>query len=155
MPDASMDTTLNALVTAGFGGAGQKCMALSTVVFVGGLTPWYHCFAYLYLYHLVCFRWAMSTDFYLWVLSCIFIQRLIYDRVNSPWHEPYYELYLLVVLNIHLQYVIWLLWVWCTALPLALFSFTFVIYLIIISRRGFQSSKVLFVSFTFHMDHCL
>ncbi|XWS68205.1 hypothetical protein CRYUN_Cryun04dG0071200 [Craigia yunnanensis] len=40
MPDASMDTTLNALVTAGFGGAGQKCMALSTVVFVGGLTPW-------------------------------------------------------------------------------------------------------------------
>ncbi|KAG4209164.1 hypothetical protein ERO13_A03G178200v2 [Gossypium hirsutum] len=40
MPDASMDTTLNALVTAGFGGAGQKRMSLSTVVFVGGLTPW-------------------------------------------------------------------------------------------------------------------
>ncbi|KAK6241267.1 hypothetical protein SCA6_006656 [Theobroma cacao] len=40
MPDASMETTLNALVTAGFGGAGQKCMALSTVVFVGGMTPW-------------------------------------------------------------------------------------------------------------------
>ncbi|XVE49443.1 hypothetical protein DITRI_Ditri01bG0082900 [Diplodiscus trichospermus] len=40
MPDASMDTTLNALVTAGFGGAGQKCMVLSTVVFVGGLAPW-------------------------------------------------------------------------------------------------------------------
>ncbi|XWS63068.1 hypothetical protein CRYUN_Cryun06bG0064900 [Craigia yunnanensis] len=40
MPDAGMDTTLNALVTAGFGGAGQKCLALSTVVFVGGLTSW-------------------------------------------------------------------------------------------------------------------
>ncbi|XP_022727294.1 methylmalonate-semialdehyde dehydrogenase [acylating], mitochondrial-like isoform X3 [Durio zibethinus] len=40
MPDASMDTTLNALVTAGFGGAGQKCMALNTVIFVGGLNPW-------------------------------------------------------------------------------------------------------------------
>ena len=39
MLDASMDTTLNALVTAGFGEAGQKCMALNTVVFVGGLTP--------------------------------------------------------------------------------------------------------------------
>lgn len=42
MPDASVDATLNALVAAGFGGAGQKCMALSTIVFVGGLSPWYH-----------------------------------------------------------------------------------------------------------------
>lgn len=41
MPDASMDATLNTLVAAGFGAAGQKCMALSTVVFVGGLNPWY------------------------------------------------------------------------------------------------------------------
>lgn len=41
MPDASMDATLNALVAAGFGAAGQKRMALSTVVFVGGLNPWY------------------------------------------------------------------------------------------------------------------
>lgn len=41
MPDASMDATLNALVAAGFGAAGQKCMALSTVVFVGSLSPWY------------------------------------------------------------------------------------------------------------------
>nr|AMJ39516.1 aldehyde dehydrogenase 6B2 copy 2 [Bixa orellana] len=40
MPDASMDAALNALVVAGFGGAGQKCMAFSTVVFVGGLAPW-------------------------------------------------------------------------------------------------------------------
>ncbi|KAK8529790.1 hypothetical protein V6N12_060559 [Hibiscus sabdariffa] len=40
MPDACLDTTLNAIVTAGFGGAGQKRMLLSTVIFVGGLTPW-------------------------------------------------------------------------------------------------------------------
>lgn len=41
MPDASMDATLNALVAAGFGAAGQRCMALSTAVFVGGSIPWY------------------------------------------------------------------------------------------------------------------
>ncbi|KAK6916203.1 Aldehyde dehydrogenase domain [Dillenia turbinata] len=40
MPDANMDATLNALVAAGFGAAGQRCMALSTVVFVGGSKPW-------------------------------------------------------------------------------------------------------------------
>ncbi|KAJ9705582.1 hypothetical protein PVL29_003582 [Vitis rotundifolia] len=40
MPDASMDATLNALVSAGFGAAGQRCMALSTVVFVGGSKSW-------------------------------------------------------------------------------------------------------------------
>ncbi|XP_038681678.1 methylmalonate-semialdehyde dehydrogenase [acylating], mitochondrial-like [Tripterygium wilfordii] len=39
MPDASTNTTLNTLVAAGFGG-GRKCMALSTVVVVGSLTPW-------------------------------------------------------------------------------------------------------------------
>ncbi|PON97057.1 Succinylglutamate-semialdehyde dehydrogenase [Trema orientale] len=37
MPDASVDTTLNALVAAGFGDAG---MALSTAIFVGGSMPW-------------------------------------------------------------------------------------------------------------------
>ncbi|KAK9942949.1 hypothetical protein M0R45_008589 [Rubus argutus] len=40
MPDASPDATLNALVAAGFGAAGQRCMALSTVVFVGGSKSW-------------------------------------------------------------------------------------------------------------------
>ncbi|GKV15153.1 hypothetical protein SLEP1_g25955 [Rubroshorea leprosula] len=40
MPDASVDATLNALVTAGFGVAGQKCMAFITIIFVGDLTPW-------------------------------------------------------------------------------------------------------------------
>lgn len=41
MPDASVDATLNALVAAGFGAAGQRCMALSTAVFVGGSKQWY------------------------------------------------------------------------------------------------------------------
>jgi malonate-semialdehyde dehydrogenase (acetylating)/methylmalonate-semialdehyde dehydrogenase len=40
MPDANMDATLNALVAAGFGAAGQRCMALSTVVFVGSSKSW-------------------------------------------------------------------------------------------------------------------
>ncbi|KAJ0966233.1 hypothetical protein J5N97_027371 [Dioscorea zingiberensis] len=40
MPDASADATLNALVAAGFGAAGQRCMALSTAVFVGGSKSW-------------------------------------------------------------------------------------------------------------------
>ncbi|CAK9141673.1 unnamed protein product [Ilex paraguariensis] len=40
MPDASPDATLNALVAAGFGAAGQRCMALSTVVFVGDSKSW-------------------------------------------------------------------------------------------------------------------
>ncbi|KAL4634103.1 hypothetical protein ACB092_04G173600 [Castanea dentata] len=40
MLDANEDATLNALVAAGFGAAGQRCMALSTVVFIGGLKSW-------------------------------------------------------------------------------------------------------------------
>ncbi|KAK7319511.1 hypothetical protein RJT34_04232 [Clitoria ternatea] len=40
MPDANVDATINALVAAGFGAAGQRCMALSTVIFVGGSKPW-------------------------------------------------------------------------------------------------------------------
>ena len=40
MPDANVDATVNALVAAGFSAAGQQCMALSTVVFVGGSKPW-------------------------------------------------------------------------------------------------------------------
>jgi malonate-semialdehyde dehydrogenase (acetylating)/methylmalonate-semialdehyde dehydrogenase len=36
MPDANVDATLMAIVATGFGAAVQRCMALSTVVFVGG-----------------------------------------------------------------------------------------------------------------------
>ncbi|KAF8732044.1 hypothetical protein HU200_016000 [Digitaria exilis] len=42
LPDADRDATLNALIAAGFGAAGQRCMALSTAVFVGGSEPWYN-----------------------------------------------------------------------------------------------------------------
>lgn len=41
MPDANKDATLNALIAAGFGAAGQRCMALSTIVFVGDSASWY------------------------------------------------------------------------------------------------------------------
>ncbi|GKV25071.1 hypothetical protein SLEP1_g34567 [Rubroshorea leprosula] len=40
MPDASMEATLNALVAAGFGAVGQRCMASITAIFVGGSIPW-------------------------------------------------------------------------------------------------------------------
>lgn len=42
LPDADRDATLNALIAAGFGAAGQRCMALSTAVFVGGSESWYN-----------------------------------------------------------------------------------------------------------------
>ena len=40
LPDAEKDSTLNALVAAAFGAAGQRCMALSTVIFVGESEKW-------------------------------------------------------------------------------------------------------------------
>eukprot|EP00878_Enallax_costatus_P000935 GHUV01001065.1.p1 GENE.GHUV01001065.1~~GHUV01001065.1.p1 ORF type:complete len:530 (+),score=115.09 GHUV01001065.1:167-1756(+) len=40
MPDADVDGTVKALVGAGFGAAGQRCMAISAVVFVGGFERW-------------------------------------------------------------------------------------------------------------------
>jgi malonate-semialdehyde dehydrogenase (acetylating)/methylmalonate-semialdehyde dehydrogenase len=40
MPDADKEATLNALLGAGFGAAGQRCMALSTVIFVGESKKW-------------------------------------------------------------------------------------------------------------------
>ncbi|KAI8873631.1 Methylmalonate-semialdehyde dehydrogenase [Ramicandelaber brevisporus] len=40
MPDADKNHTLNALAGAAFGAAGQRCMALSTVVFVGEAREW-------------------------------------------------------------------------------------------------------------------
>ncbi|KAL3527502.1 hypothetical protein ACH5RR_012158 [Cinchona calisaya] len=40
MPDASADATLDAIIAAGFGAAGQRCMTLSTLIFVGGSAPW-------------------------------------------------------------------------------------------------------------------
>lgn len=40
MPDANKNHTLSQLVGAAFGAAGQRCMALSTVVFVGSAKEW-------------------------------------------------------------------------------------------------------------------
>lgn len=57
MPDASMDATLNALVGAGFGAAGQRCMALSTVIFVGGSVMWY----VMFTSYSFCLAWYFAT----------------------------------------------------------------------------------------------
>ncbi len=40
LPDANREQTLNALVGAGFGAAGQRCMATSAVVLVGQAREW-------------------------------------------------------------------------------------------------------------------
>src|ERR1700712_5472134 len=40
LPDANSEQTLNALAGAGFGAAGQRCMATSVVVFVGASKDW-------------------------------------------------------------------------------------------------------------------
>jgi len=40
MPDANKEQTLNQLVGAAFGAAGQRCMALTTAVFVGEAQTW-------------------------------------------------------------------------------------------------------------------
>ncbi|XP_046366163.1 probable methylmalonate-semialdehyde dehydrogenase [acylating], mitochondrial [Haliotis rufescens] len=40
MPDANKESTLTQLVGAAFGAAGQRCMALSTAVFVGEAREW-------------------------------------------------------------------------------------------------------------------
>jgi len=40
MPDADKDKTLDQLVAAAFGAAGQRCMALSAAVFVGESSKW-------------------------------------------------------------------------------------------------------------------
>mmetsp|Transcript_24351 Transcript_24351/g.36537 ORF Transcript_24351/g.36537 Transcript_24351/m.36537 type:complete len:513 (+) Transcript_24351:54-1592(+) len=40
MPDADKEATLNALAGAAFGAAGQRCMALSTAIFVGQAQEW-------------------------------------------------------------------------------------------------------------------
>lgn len=40
LPDADKESALNALIGAGFGAAGQRCMALSVVIFVGAAREW-------------------------------------------------------------------------------------------------------------------
>ncbi|KAF5837385.1 Aldehyde/histidinol dehydrogenase [Dunaliella salina] len=40
LPDADVDSTVKALTGASFGAAGQRCMAISAAVFVGGMDKW-------------------------------------------------------------------------------------------------------------------
>lgn len=40
LPDADKETTLNQMTAAGFGAAGQRCMALSVALFVGESADW-------------------------------------------------------------------------------------------------------------------
>ncbi len=40
MPDANKEHTITQLVGAAFGAAGQRCMALSTAIFVGKTKEW-------------------------------------------------------------------------------------------------------------------
>ncbi|KAJ5948472.1 aldehyde dehydrogenase [Penicillium verhagenii] len=40
LPDSDKDSTLDAIIAAAFGAAGQRCMALSAVVFVGETQSW-------------------------------------------------------------------------------------------------------------------
>lgn len=37
MPDADLDFTVDALISSGYGSAGERCMAISTVIAVGGI----------------------------------------------------------------------------------------------------------------------
>ena len=41
LPDANVDATVAALTGAAFGAAGQRCMAISAAVFVGGMSDEY------------------------------------------------------------------------------------------------------------------
>ena len=40
LPDAHREATVSALTGAAFGAAGQRCMAISAAIFVGGFAPW-------------------------------------------------------------------------------------------------------------------
>jgi acyl-CoA reductase-like NAD-dependent aldehyde dehydrogenase len=40
LPDADVDATVKAIAGAAFGAAGQRCMAISAAVFVGGFERW-------------------------------------------------------------------------------------------------------------------
>lgn len=40
LPDANKNATINAIIGAAFGAAGQRCMALSTLVLVGEAKSW-------------------------------------------------------------------------------------------------------------------
>lgn len=54
MPDAGLDATLDALVPAGFGAAGERCMTSSIAIFVGGSMQWYSLQFSIIIYLIIC-----------------------------------------------------------------------------------------------------
>lgn len=54
MPDAGLDATLDALVPAGFGAAGERCMTSSIAIFVGGSMQWYSLQFSIIIYIIIC-----------------------------------------------------------------------------------------------------
>jgi malonate-semialdehyde dehydrogenase (acetylating)/methylmalonate-semialdehyde dehydrogenase len=50
MPDADKDRTLDQIVGAAFGASGQRCMAISTAVFVGESKNWFALPADIHIY---------------------------------------------------------------------------------------------------------
>lgn len=73
MPDACMGATLDALVAAGFGAAGQRCTALSTVVFVGGSKSWYSPMSFSSVLMHVVIRYAYLFTFFTKYMTSITI----------------------------------------------------------------------------------
>lgn len=51
MPDAEKEDTINALIGACFGASGQRCMALTTIVFVGDVR--YFLLIYNFIYNFI------------------------------------------------------------------------------------------------------
>ncbi|RYR65257.1 hypothetical protein Ahy_A03g011206 isoform E [Arachis hypogaea] len=72
MPDASMDATLDALVSAGFRAAGERSMALNTAIFVGGSMRRYSLyldfFTFFYSFSLC---YSRELHFFLSVISIL------------------------------------------------------------------------------------
>uniref|UniRef100_A0AC34FEL1 Probable methylmalonate-semialdehyde dehydrogenase [acylating], mitochondrial n=1 Tax=Panagrolaimus sp. ES5 TaxID=591445 RepID=A0AC34FEL1_9BILA len=62
MPDAAKDATLNQLVAAAYGAAGQRCMALTACVFVGDSRKWIPDFVEKVKKLQVGAGWNSSTD---------------------------------------------------------------------------------------------
>lgn len=68
MPDANTDTTLTALISAGFGSAVQRSTAISTIIFVGGSKSWY----------------ALHQSFLWWVVVNLW-KNMSYKPLHSFW----------------------------------------------------------------------
>ena len=54
MLDVGLDATLDALVSVGFGAAGERCMTSSIAIFVGGSMQWYSLQFSIIIYLIIC-----------------------------------------------------------------------------------------------------